>query len=393
MGLSRRAASSPAAASHPSGSWHVRNSQLSGFVLIDKNENSELKELSNRQGLEENDSYQLFVEIILSGISAFERYRQSIIRDIKKQTPDEESENSIPMMSSIIKNPKKILGLNEKEHLALVVELKSFVKKVDRKEEQKQAEIERLKYDTRILNTLATSGLKSTSLAHELKNSKNFILSAPCNLEEALKQFGYWDDLLSPEKTKYSYHNVPSIIERLGKENKRIAYFISSVLEDVENKRFIKIGINLKEIFNGIVTRWTSYYKWVHIKVKNNSTVSIFNISEDILRVVFDNLILNSIQQNSSLDQLLINIDISKQENKLLFEYYDNGVGLNRKYKDEPARIFESHETTRPNGHGLGMWILKNTLDYCDGEIIDIPTSQKGFKLIFSIGEITENGN
>ena len=92
-----------------------------------------------------------------------------------------------------------------------------------------------------------------------------------------------------------------------------------------------------------------------------------------------------------NLNQLEIKIIVVKQQDKLVFNYHDNGIGLHDKYRKEPYRIFDSHETTRPNGHGLGMWILKNTLDYCDGEIIRIPTAQKGFELSFSIGKLQEN--
>ena len=38
--------------------------------------------MANRQGLDENIYYQLFVEIILVGIKEFERYRQNIVRKI-----------------------------------------------------------------------------------------------------------------------------------------------------------------------------------------------------------------------------------------------------------------------------------------------------------------------
>ena len=37
--LGKRSASSPAAASHPTGSWRVRRNQLSGYIIIDKEEN------------------------------------------------------------------------------------------------------------------------------------------------------------------------------------------------------------------------------------------------------------------------------------------------------------------------------------------------------------------
>ncbi|MCD1655520.1 ATP-binding protein [Treponema zuelzerae] len=60
LGFGKRSRKSPAAASHPTGAWRIRENQISGMVCIDKRENKYLKDLSNRQGLEENEYFDLF---------------------------------------------------------------------------------------------------------------------------------------------------------------------------------------------------------------------------------------------------------------------------------------------------------------------------------------------
>lgn len=69
----------------------------------------------------------------------------------------------------------------------------------------------------------------------------------------------------------------------------------------------------------------------------------------------------------------------------LLVRYIDNGVGLPDKYKKNPMKILEPHETSRKKGHGLGMWIVNNTLNMSGGEVLDI-TSKNGFEIDFTIG-------
>ena len=59
LGLGKRSRKSPAAASHPTGSWRVRENQLAGKVEIDKRENIVLQDLSNRQGIDE--TYLLYI--------------------------------------------------------------------------------------------------------------------------------------------------------------------------------------------------------------------------------------------------------------------------------------------------------------------------------------------
>ena len=65
--------------------------------------------------------------------------------------------------------------------------------------------------------------------------------------------------------------------------------------------------------------------------------------------------------------------------------YSDNGKGLDKKYGSNPRKILEVHETTRKNGHGLGMWIVNNTVVMSGGEIIQI-NGDKGFSIEFLIG-------
>lgn len=66
--------------------------------------------------------------------------------------------------------------------------------------------------------------------------------------------------------------------------------------------------------------------------------------------------------------------------------YSDKGKGLLPKYKSDPMRILEVHETSREKGHGIGMWIVNNTIVNTGGEIQKIE-GFNGFKIEFMIGD------
>ena len=102
--------------------------------------------------------------------------------------------------------------------------------------------------------------------------------------------------------------------------------------------------------------------------------------------MIFDNLILNSVQQNDNNNHLDIYIKAELGSSMLLFSYTDNGCGLDDKYSKNPRKILEVHETTRDKGHGLGMWIVNNTVNMSGGDIIDI-LPKPGFGITFSLGE------
>ena len=377
LGLGKRSRQSPAAASHPTGAWRVRENQLYGTVLIDKKTNKVLKDLSNRQGLEEDDYYELFSSILITGISVFERYRQGIIRDINKKNFQEEIVNT-SIIDMLINNPQKVLDVSAAELATqLVSELEGFKNSYEEKYSLFESRTKQLEYDVRILNVLATIGLKASSIAHEFKNDRNKIVNNLSFAIDALKKYGFYEELESPQYTEAYYKNVPWLIESYDSSSKKLGAFIDTMLTDIEKERFRIEEINVYEEIKSLIDIWSGDYRWVSIILRMNHNI-VFPLSSDIIQVVFDNLILNSVQQNENKTHLTIDISITVDKNSLIIEYKDDGNGLNEKYKSNPRRILEVHETTRLNGHGLGMWIINNTIAMTKGEVLEIGTG-KGF--------------
>lgn len=385
LGFGKRSRKSPAAASHPTGAWRVRENQIAGKVEIDKKRNSFLIDLSNRQGLEENIYFLLLIEIIHIGISEFERYRQGIVRSINVKNMSEKEETSTPITDKVLDNPKTISGLSEKEAKQLAEEIKSFRKESREAKKDKEDTEERYKYDVRILNVLATVGLKASSIAHEMRNDRNSIASNTKHIIDALKIYGMWDELNTPEKTKRAYNNVPYLLKSNNEVTEKIVAFMDAMLSEVEKKQFEPTWQSIADILYRIKLSWESDYAWVKININMEEDV-VYHISEDVLMVIADNLILNSIQQNDSSNHLAIDIQVKKSGELLSFIYKDNGKGLDKKYINSPRKILEVHETTRRNGHGLGMWIVNNTAIMSGGSIDKISGNQ-GFSIEFTIGD------
>lgn len=384
LGLGKRSRKSPAAASHPTGAWRVRENQISGFVLIDKEENKVLQDLMNRQGLDENIYYQLFIQIILIGIKEFERYRQKIIRTINKKNIVEKNFTE-RISDEIVKNPKMINNLNENDKEKLIKELKLFNQDSKKLKQEKSDVEKRYRYDVRILNALATSGMKATSIAHEINNDRNQIEPSYDLIINSLKKYNVWDIVNNPKNRKYAFEDIPGLLENNHVAVKKILRFIDAILEKVEKRQFFATKLNVKEIVSQIIKRWEKDYAWLNVEICVEDFLE-FNISKDTFYTIFDNLILNSVQQNSQSNELKIKILISKDCNKLKISYYDNGKGLPEKYLNNPRIILEPHETSRVNGHGLGMWIINNTINLQKGEILNI-SGKKGFEFIFEMEE------
>ena len=383
--INSRARKSPAAATHPTGSWRVRSTQISGKITIDKNKNKLLKELSNRQGLEEDEHFKVFIDIIHEGIETFEYYRQNIIRKTVKNIDDEVNLKTSDIFRKVISDPSEIKKLSDEDAGNFVEEVKKINEsRMDLKTKSVEDYL-RFKYDVRILNVLATIGLKSSAIAHELINDRDVLSSYDSFIVDALKSFGLWDLLNDDKHTFPLYNSIPHQLETSSEAVNKILIFMDTMLEEIEKDSFQTKNITLYDSIEIIKNKWERDYSWVNVNFVDEMTLFDKLMSKDIMNVIFDNLILNSIQQNAGMSELIIDITYTMVDNLLRFTYKDNGIGLNEKYRDDPMKILQVHETTRADGHGLGMWIFNNTLSITGGKVVEIPYS-KGFTITFDIG-------
>lgn len=384
LGLNSRTRQSPAAATHQTGAWRVRSNQISGKVQIDKKENSSLVDLSNRQGLVKNEHYAFFVNIIIAGISVFERYRQSIIRRIDKEQKTKKPPNML-LINQIIQNFNRAINLSDVEARALSKELQAIRDESKEYKVEKENVEERYRYDVRILNVLATSGLRANSIAHEMQNDRNEISENSKYIVDALKEYGMWEELNSTNYTKLSHRNVPRLLERNSEVNQKLLVFMDSMLNKIEKRKFLPASLNVSETLDAIKAHWERDYASLCIMLDVSKSIQ-FNTSEDVFIAIFDNLLLNSWQQNKQKNKITVEISVQLRSGYLFIRYSDDGLGLPEKYRNSPLRILEVHETSRPDGHGLGMWIVNNTIEMTGGEVINI-NGINGFRFCFQLGE------
>ena len=380
--LGKRSASSPAAASHPTGSWRVRRNQLSGYIIIDKEENSHIEDISNRQGIVQNIHFIILKKIIYSALKEFESYRQSIIRDIRK-IKDKENRTSVikevnieNKIDSFIEQSKSIEELTIEDLVEVKNKLSEYKNKVNDITSEKNEVEENYRYEAQLLNVLATLQLKISSLSHELHNNRNTIAANPEKIEEALKRKYDWEELKSE---KPSSRNIPLLLKNLEKDLEKVLDLSDTIIDENKKERFEPREYSLEVLVEEIVEKWKTQYNWVNFKT-NCTGEDIIMISYDYLMIILDNLILNSVQVNEYRKELEISVDFDYNEGKLLLEYSDNGKGLDKKYKNNPLKILNVHEGTREDGHGLGMWMVNNTVYKLNGNI-NIDAETKGFNL------------
>ena len=87
---------------------------------------------------------------------------------------------------------------------------------------------------------------------------------------------------------------------------------MDTMLAEIEKRQFDIKMQNIRELVERIKMTWLRDYGWLSITADIDSSLE-FALSEDVMRVILDNLILNSVQQNDNMPHLQIYIEIKKQ--------------------------------------------------------------------------------
>ena len=100
--------------------------------------------------------------------------------------------------------------------------------------------------------------------------------------------------------------------------------------------------------------------------------------NKESLKIVFDNLTDNAVKY--SVGNLLIEVNVSRNSNKLLIDFADNGIGINPKEKKKIFRQFyriDNKEIPNVKGTGLGLYQVKQIIKNHNGKISVLSKEEK----------------
>ena len=383
LDLGKRALSNPTV-TRPG--YRVRPQQVYGIVNISRIDNINFEDKSSREGLQENDTFSLFKEIIKSIIEIFEQDRNQIMMTLKKIYDDNNQKNKAKLEAEqIIKNKK---GKKDNSSSAdSSAEKDTLISAIEAYKE----DIEELQDEQKILRVLASAGLIVTSFAHEFRNHTDSILPRTDELKSVLLQ------IIDIEKLKQlpDFFDPYIMLSDMRKQDERLKswleFSISSVRKDKRTRRVINMVSYIEELekmWNSLLSRRNIELiieKWIFKEVN-------FKGHEIDLDGIFNNLITNSVdaykrKDSGDIRKLKLSFAFNPLEsNGISIIYQDFGPGLLEEITD-PNKIFQPFFTTKRDdktgekiGTGLGMWIVKSTVDEYNGDV-EILQSRPNFKI------------
>jgi signal transduction histidine kinase len=188
-------------------------------------------------------------------------------------------------------------------------------------------------------------------------------------------------------------------VENKSKDGSLLHYFdmmqhsihkLDDTLKEIlDYSRNARSELNIEQVdFKKIVEESFERLKYIEGSEKIDKSI-VTNGTQELysdpyrLSVIINNLVSNSIKyRDPNKDINIININATISDSHLNITFRDNGIGISEEYVN---RVFDMffRATEKSEGAGLGLYIVKETIDKLHGTIL--VHSQSGMETVFTI--------
>lgn len=138
------------------------------------------------------------------------------------------------------------------------------------------------------------------------------------------------------------------------------------------------VSVSLVELIQNVTQVFESEHAVQFQLIQPERMVLIKGDTTQLIRV-FNNLFTNSIQAVDYGTEAIISIEFEQLDRSIAIRIRDNGNGIS---KDQLETIFEPYFTTKSNGTGLGLALVKQLVSGHQGTIAIESTSEKGTTIL-----------
>lgn len=231
-------------------------------------------------------------------------------------------------------------------------------------------EINRLKEEIERSKTLAALGEMSANVAHEIRNPLAGIGGYAALLER---------DLDDDDPRRQLVKRIIEGVSSLNKIATNLLFFTRPMKPVLREEN---IGYVLDEVLGLVQMEIEQGKRKIRLDTDFENTDFSAFFDPEFFQQVFLNILKNAVQAIEEEGRILVKISDLSDENRLRIEISDNGTGMDDEIKN---KIFNPFFTTRSDGTGLGMAIVKKIIDSHSGEIVLESEPGKGSKFTIKI--------
>ncbi|WP_185153670.1 PAS domain-containing sensor histidine kinase [Fulvivirga lutimaris] len=185
-----------------------------------------------------------------------------------------------------------------------------------------------------------------------------------------------------PEKESHNYlRMIKMSLNKLDNFIEDINSFYRNEKLAIRNER-----INFDEIVKDELNQLTNFYNTDNVKVNYNlNRISDLYSDSVRIRTILTNVISNALKySDKGKDESFININIQVTPDECLIKVEDNGIGIRQQYMGNIFDIFYRADENA-KGSGLGLYIVKDTIDKLGGHVQVFSEYGKGTTFTISV--------
>ncbi len=338
-----------------------------GRVMVSETENL-LIQKTDRSGFIESDEFLDLREFARDSLKWMQKKRLEVAEKRRQQeranAPKDSAKAKVKLESIINSLPKKSRETVEKAFKD--------------NEKAKDKEIKGLKKEVQLYRTLSTAGITAATFSHESSGNPlkliNQALNTVVRRNKTNNQIFYTNKIKPPI----------DIIKKSLKSLKVLGVFTLQLLEQ-QKRRLSRININ--EVIKSILATFEPFLVGRDVFIKEDLCAGnpFFRGSEAAMESIITNLINNSLAafERQGVGERIIKISTAVLDDWAILNVEDNGPG----FKDIDLNdIWLPGETTQPNGTGLGLTIVKDSVSDLNG-VVEASNSIElgGAKIIIKI--------
>jgi signal transduction histidine kinase len=192
--------------------------------------------------------------------------------------------------------------------------------------------------------------------------------------------------LVNLAKKENKFETLKQYFDMVGRSAVQQDSFIKDILDLSRNSRLLvdRKKIKWQELINDTFDhlKFSVKDKAIERKININGRASFYSDQRRI-KVIFNNLISNAIRYSNGKDPV-VEIDVKINKTNANIAISDNGVGIEKKHQKKVFEMF--YRATDANaGSGLGLYIVKESIDKLNGNIDMMSDVGIGTKFLISL--------
>lgn len=362
--------------------YKVGNNQTVGIIKISDATNPLLIDATNREGIIENQAYEQLKEFILRCMNiiseirreAFEKSKSELDKSKEEKKKRQKQEERYRRQQD--KRFQDTMNLMKSGASVKVVQsaFEQWKQDEERYQKEKEEQYEQtenayqkvLDYQENELSmykNLATLGILTGNFGHETQD----IISRIGN------SIAYFE-ALTPTIENRHFGNITGILKS---DFARVEGYSSMIVEFLrKHKRDVKENLDFGVVLNDICNLYIGMLLEFQIDFSWNSQNEIcFTMRQIDLESIIINMITNAFEQLKGKPQRTIYIQFSQDDENIYLEFEDSGNGVPI---DKREKIFQAFVTTKEDGIGLGLNIVKDIVKSYGGTIKVLDSEKLG---------------